>query len=46
MLLGGDGEGSWGECLKGVSFMFVLLGGGSYHMLTLLWILIFGFYMI
>ena len=32
--------------LKEVIFLFVLLGGGKYRMLALLWILIFDFYMI
>ena len=32
--------------LKEVSFMLVLLGGGKYRMLALLWILIFHFDMI
>ena len=46
MLLGGDGGGSGRGDLKEVIFMFVLLGGGKYRMLALIWILIFDFYMI
>ena len=46
MLLGGDLGGSGRGDLKEVSCMFVLLGGGKYRMLALLWILIFDFYMI
>ena len=42
MVMGGEDGGD----LKEVSFMFVLLGGGKYRMLALLWILIFDFYMI
>ena len=45
MLLGGDG-GSGRRGLKEVSFMIVLLGGGSYCILALLWILISDFNMI
>ena len=46
MLLGGDGGGSEKKGLNKVRFMRVLLGGGIYSMLALLWILIFDFYMI
>ena len=46
MFLGGDAGGSGRGDLKEVSFMFVLLGGGNYRMISLLWILIFDFYMI
>ena len=46
MLLGGDWGGSGRGDLKEVSFMFVLLGGGSYGMLVLLWIPTFDFHMI
>ena len=46
MLLGGDAGGSGRGDLKEVRFMVVLLGGGIYCTLILLWILIFDFYMI
>ena len=46
MLLGGDGGGSGRGDLKEVSFMIVLLGGGIYRMLALVWIPLFDFYMI
>ena len=46
MLLGGDGRRSGRGDFKEVSVIFVLLGGGKYRMLALLWILLFDFYMI
>ena len=39
-------EEKWGGDLREVIFMFVLLFGGNYRMLALLWILIFDLYMI
>ena len=46
MSLGGDAGGSGRGDLKELRLMFVLLGGGIYRTLALLWILIFDFYMI
>ena len=43
MLLCGAGGGSGRGDIKEVSFMFVLLGGGNFRILALLWILIFDF---
>ena len=37
--------GKWQGDIKQVTFMIVLLGGGKYCMLALLWILIFDFHM-
>ena len=46
MLLGDDGGGSGRGDLKEVRLMVVLLGGGIYRMLALLWMQILDFYMI
>ena len=47
MLLAGDERGGGGkEDIKEVRFVVVLLDGGIYWMLVLLWILICDFYMI
>ena len=46
MLLGDDAGGSRRGNLKEIRFMIVLLGGGIYCLLALLWKLIYDFYMI
>ena len=43
MLLGGDAGGSGRGDLKEMMLMVILLGGGIYCTLALLWILIFEF---